>query len=121
MTKTRTIEWVAGNGSQIKVKMSANPNGSRLQLYIDTMVDGVSLGGMASLEPMDHPVAVAKITNGVKAVGLTQANLDRYNAAKAELEAIITANNAPIDDHERQLDAVSDNTRRIEKVMAYGE
>ena len=130
MNETRTINWTAGSGQKIEIEMvaqyglnlqSRRKTSGLMSISIDTKVDGESLGGMAHLETIDHPVVAAKIGNGRQAVGLSQENLDRYNAAKAELEALIAPNNAACEKHEAELDALSDEQRRIERKMAEGQ
>jgi hypothetical protein len=129
MNETRTIRWTAGNGSEIEINMVAqfglNNQGRRkdsgeIEINIDTTIDGESLGPMAGLEMMiGHPVAVAKITNGRKAVAFRQEILDQYNAALAELEGLIADHNCALAAHAASLDAVSERSRQIAKQMAY--
>ena len=130
MTTTRTINWTAGTGNEIEITMvaqhgfdlSGNRKASgRMEITVDTTVDGNSLGGLAQLELISHPLVAAKIGNGTTAVGMTHANLARYDAAYGELATLIAANNSACDNHETVLDAVSDEARSIENAMACGE
>ena len=124
--ETRSIEWITGGGHKIKVVMvtqygfnqrSQRKTSGPLGISIDTTVDGRSLGGMARLESLDHQDFVAKIGK----VGLSQSNVDQYQAALAELAAIIKPNNDACIAHEATLDAITASTRQIERNMAYGE
>jgi hypothetical protein len=130
MKTTRTINWTAGTGNEIEITMTAQygfdlagnrKTSGRLEITVDTTVDGNSLGGMAQLELISHPLVAAKIGNGTTAVGMTHANLARYNAVYGELVTLIAANNSACDNHETALDAVSDEARSIENAMACGE
>ena len=121
MADTRTIKWTAGNGSQIEINMVLKDIGGRMEVDIDTTVDGETLGGMARLEAIDHPQVAAKISNGRKAVGLSQENLNRYNTSLAELESIAAPENSARDRHEYAVESVSVERRRIERAIACGE
>ena len=130
MKTTRTINWTAGTGNEIEITMVAQhgfdlsgnrKTSGRMEITVETTVDGNSLGGMAQLELISHPLVAAKIGNGTTAVGMTHANLARYNAVYDELVTLIAANNSACDNHETALDAVSDEARSIENAMACGE
>jgi hypothetical protein len=130
VNKTKTLSWVAPTGNSVTITMVAQfgldlqgrrKNAGRMQVDVDTCIDGVSLGGMAHLSPMDHATYVAKISNGRKGCGLTRENLHRYNVALAELEDLIADHNAELDRQEDEYDAVEEDRLRIERTMAYGE
>lgn len=127
MNETRRIEWTTGSGNEIVVTMTAQydlgqqgrrKTAGQIVIDIDTTVDGVSLGGMAKLETIDHPQVAAKIGNGTKAVGLTQERYDDYTAALSELTEY--ADNGAAE-HASNLDAITEGSVAIERKMAYGE
>ena len=123
MEKTRTIKWTAGSGNNIEISMVAqfglDRNANRktngeIEIDINTTIDGESLGGMAHLENVTgHPVAVAKITNGTRAIYLTQENLNKYNSALSELSAIAKPINDACFEHAKKLEATSELSRTI--------
>lgn len=125
MSETRTINWTAGNGSEIEITMTVQygldlqgirKTTGRLELKIDTKIDGKSLGRMAKLTEVDHPAMVAKISNGRLAVGMTKVNYDRYLAALAECESLVNANNAGYDQHADELAEIEAEGRAIAQV-----
>jgi len=131
MNEVRTIHWTAHNGNTIVITMTAHHElyayGGRkrsglLVIDIDTTIDGQSLGQMAHLESVSaHPQVCAKITNGRVAVGLTADNLARYNAAMAELDALVQPNNDRLTTHISSLQSAEDSSKQLAADMAYGE
>ena len=103
--------------AQFGLDLQANRKTTGLiELSTTTTVDGVSLGGMARLELVTgHPVVAARIAN----YGIPQAIVDQYNTAKSELESLIKNNNDAAELHVDELDAITEETKRIERRMAY--
>lgn len=125
MNETRTIKWANGNGNAMQITLAAQfgldlqanrKTAGLIELNTDTTVDGVSLGGMARLELVTgHPVVAARIGN----YGIPQTIVNQYNTAKAELESLIKDNNDAAEFHVDALDAMTEETKRIERKMAY--
>ena len=125
MNETRSIKWTNGNGNAMQINLTAQfgldlqanrKTTGLIELSTTTTVDGVSLGGMARLELVTgHPVVAARIAN----YGIPQAIVDQYNTAKSELESLIKNNNDAAELHVDELDAITEETKRIERRMAY--
>tara|TARA_R110000824_G_scaffold741_6_gene4616 strand:+ start:4400 stop:4729 length:330 start_codon:yes stop_codon:yes gene_type:complete len=87
-----------------------------IELSTTTTVDGVSLGGMARLKLVTgHPIVAARIGN----YGIPQTIVDQYDTARAELGSLIKDNNDAAELHVDNLDAITEETKRIEQRMAY--
>ena len=122
----KTINWTAGNGAEISVSVTAafelNRQGirkttGRKVIVLTATINGKSHACPLGLQPVKHPVAVAKIGD----IGLTQANYDRVRAAIAEVEQTIESHNAACDAHEDKLMAVDTVSAAITRKMSAGE
>ena len=122
----KIIEWTAGSGAKIKVTLEINfelnnqgeRRASGIKEIVPTLyVDGEKVFAPQGIMTCDHPVAVACF--GL--VGIVQANYDRIIAARAELESEISEHNAAIWSEVERADQFSAQSRKLEKIMAYGE
>ena len=125
-TTMKIIEWTAGSGAQIKVTLEIgyelNNQGQRRTSGLKVIVPSLYINGnrefaCEGIVKVDHPAVVA----GFGPVGIVQANYDRIAAAKAELESEIASHNAAIWDDVERADNFSAQSRKLEKMMAYGE
>lgn len=119
------ISWKTKNENLVEIEITTrfelNEQGIEktsglMEVVIDTRVDGESLGGIADLELIDHPEAVAKISNGTKAVGLSTLVFEAYCTELAKAERRIEENNKALDAHESKLQAIDDKRIEIENV-----
>jgi hypothetical protein len=122
-----TITWTAGNGSKIEVTLEATygytlsgnvKTSGRKEIDLRVYIDGKEESQIGGLKRnINHPVAVAQIGRLL----ITRENLARIDEAYAAVEASIADHNAEVDRHVAELDAITDNSRKIERKMAYGE
>jgi hypothetical protein len=122
----KTIEWTAGSGAKIKITLEINfelnNQGERRTSGIKEIVpmlyvDGERIWAHQGIMTCDHPVAVASFGP----VGIVQANYDSIVAAQAELETEISEHNAAIWNEVDRADKFASESRKLEKMMAYGE
>ena len=125
MHEVRTIKWINGRGDAMQITLTAQfgldqqanrKTAGLIELSTTTTVDGVSLGGMARLKLVTgHPIVAARIGN----YGIPQTIVDQYDTARAELGSLIKDNNDAAELHVDNLDAITEETKRIEQRMAY--
>lgn len=117
--------WVAGSGQEIEIVMTANfeldlqgrrKSAGRIETETVVLVDGKRHLFCPKVESLDHPVAVAKLVCGSKAIGMSQENYDLYLANKRKIENSIRENNEACDRHEASLMDVEKSRLEIESV-----
>lgn len=122
----REIKWTIGSGQHIVITVATRfeldsqgrekPHGRQEVVYSAT-IDGAEHTCIGRVITTDHPVAVAKLGD----IGLSQDNYDRLIDARSAALASITAHNAACDSHEGELDAVSEESQKVENTMRCGE
>ena len=119
-----TTTWTSANGNSIKITFESafelcsqgNRKTSGLKTVVTELyVDGVLKFVPEGITPVTHPVAVAKIGP----VGINAENMAKLTAARAEIEAEIATHNAAIWANFEACEAVSRESLRIEKAMAF--